>query len=376
MPATLAELTTPTTQEQERTALFAELASRDFPVTSWRDGDVARTLTEIDAKALAEFTTLRAAIAAGGLLHAALDAGLTDWLRLLASEVYSIDYNQAVATKGTVRLTAAAGAGPYTISPGQLRFASTGGLRYQSANTTNVILPLGGTLDITVQAESPGAAYNVANGTITTMATPLAGVACNNPDPGSGSWITTQGVDEESNAALVSRCEARWPESGFGSPAASYDLWARTADATITRTKVVADAAGPNGGGVTIYVAGTSGAVGGGAVTNAQNYINPRAPLGSVPTVSNATNTAVTVTATLYGKSQYESAATAAATAAIQALIAATPIGGTIYKAAIIEALMSPEGVENVTIASPAGDVALTTAQVATLTLSLSWTST
>jgi uncharacterized phage protein gp47/JayE len=369
---TLAELTTPTTYETERQALLDALAAKGFPVTSWRAGDVARSLLEIDAQALADFTALRASIAKGGLLHEATGA----WLTLLASEVYALTRNAAVATKGTVVLTAAADAGPYTIAPGQLWFTSTGGPRYQSANSNNLTLAKGGTLSLTVQAESPGAAYNVANGTITTLSTPLAGVTCNNPDPGGGSWITTSGVDEESDASLVSRCEARWPESGFGSPSASYDLWARTADATITRTKVVADAAGPNGGGVTIYVAGAAGAVGGGAVTAAQTYIDPRAPLGSVPTVTNATNAAVTVTAILFGKSQYQTAATAAATTAIQALIAATPIGGTIYRAAIFEALMGPEGVENVTIAAPAGDTTLTAAQVATLTLSLSWTNT
>jgi uncharacterized phage protein gp47/JayE len=368
---TLAELTVPTTYEQERQALLDALAAKDFPVTSWRAGDVARTLVEIDAQALAEFTSLRASIAKGGLLHTAAGA----WLTLLAAEVYAITRNAAVATRGTVVLTAAADAGPYTIAPGQLWFTSTGGLRYQTANTVNVTLAKGGTLSLTVQAESPGATYNVANGTITTLATPLAGVTCNNPDPGGGSWVTTSGVDEESDASLVSRCEARWPESGFGSPAASYDLWARTADATITRTKVVADAAGPNGGGVTVYVAGAAGAVGAGAVAAAQTYINPRAPLGSVPTVVNATSQAVAVTATLFGKSQYQTPATAEATAAAQALIAATAIGGTIYRAALFEALMAA-GVENVTIAAPAGDTALTAAQVATLTLNLSWTNT
>lgn len=367
---TLTELTAPTTYETERQALLDALAAKGFPVTSWRAGDVARTLLEIDAQALADLTTLRASIAKGGLLHYATGA----WLTLLASEVYAITRNAAVATKGTVRLTAAADAGPYTIAPGQLRFASTTGLRYQSANTVNATLAKGGTLDITVQAESPGAAYNVANGSITTLATPLAGVTCNNPDPGGGSWITTSGVDEESDAALVSRCEARWPESGFGSPGASYDLWARTADATITRTRVAAS--GSVAGGVDIYVAGASGAVGAGAVTAAQTYINPRAPLGSVPSVVNATPLAVTVTATLFGKSQYQTPATAAATTAIQALIAGTAIGGKIYRAAIFEALMSPTGVENVTIAAPAGDTTLTAAQVATLTLSLSWTNT
>jgi uncharacterized phage protein gp47/JayE len=346
------------------------MATPTFPVDSWREGDVARTLVEIDAQALSDLTALVVAITQGGFLHQAS----ASWLTLLASEVYGLTRNAAVATRGTVRLTATAEAGPYTIAPGQLRVASTSGLRFQSANTTNVTLVRGGTLDLVVQAESPGAAYNVANSTITTMLTQLAGVTCNNPDPGTGSWLTVAGVDEETDAALRSRCEARWPESGFGSPAASYDLWARTADATITRTKVVAS--GTVAGRVDIYVGGASGAVAAGAVTAAQNYITPRAPLGTTPVVTNATPLAVTVTATLYGKAQYQTAALAAAAVNLADLIAATPIGGTIYRAAIFGALIRITGVENVTIAAPAGDTALTTSQVATLSAGLSWSNT
>jgi uncharacterized phage protein gp47/JayE len=380
MAATLAELTTPTTEAQELSTTLTALSAAGFPVTSWQDGDVALTLTRNQCRALSEYTTLRAAIAAGGLLRAALAAGLTDWLTLLAEEVYAITRNPAVATKGTIRLTAAADAGPYTITPGQLRATSTGGLRYQSANTANVTLAKGGTLDVTFQAETPGAAYNVANGTITTLATPLAGVTCANPDPGSGTWTTTSGVDAESDAALVSRCEARWPESGFGSPAGSYDLWARTADPTITRTKVAAS--GTVAGQVDVYVAGASGPVGAGAVTNAQTYITPRAPLNVTAVVANTSALALTITAALYGKAQYQTAALAAATAAITALVAGTAIGGTIYGSAKIAALkvgstVSPViGVENVVIGLGGGDTALTAAQVATLTLNLTWTNT
>jgi uncharacterized phage protein gp47/JayE len=372
--ATFEELTTPTTDAEELNAALTELTARGFPVTSWREGDVARTIVQNDARALSEYSTLRQAIAAGTLLRAALSLGLTEWITLRAKEGFNLDRNLAVATKGTVRLTAAAEAGPYTITPGQLRFASSSGLRFQSSNTANVTLAKGGTLDLEVQAESPGAAYNVANGTITTMLTPLAGVTCSNPNPGSGTWITTSGVDQESNASLVARCEARWPESGFGSPGASYELWARTADATITRTKV--SASGTVAGRIDVYVAGAAGPVGAGAVAAAQAYITPRAPLGIAPVVSNVTATVLSITATLYGKAQYETAALAAATAAIQALVAGTAIAGTIYGAAKIEALMLPEGVENAVISVGGGDTVLTAGHVATLTLSLSWVNT
>lgn len=373
MALTLTELTAGQTLDEVRQDALDALAGAGFPVTSWRSGDVARTLVEVDALALYELARsggVISQIAAGGLLSTA--AG--DWLTLLAREVYALPRNPAVATVGTVRLTCAADAGPYSIAPGQLWFASSAGLRFNSANPGTVTLPSGGTLDIPVRAEASGQAYNVANGTITNLLTSLAGVTCNNPDPGSGTWITTQGVDEESDAALISRCQARWPESGYGSPGASYDLWARTADPTITRTNVVASAT--TAGQVDVYVAGAGGPSGAGAVSAAQTYINARAPLTAVPVVTAATSLALTVTATIYGKAQYQTAALAAANAALQSLIANTAIGGKVYRSAIIEALMGPVGVENVAVAAPAGDTTLTAAQVVTLTASLTWSNT
>lgn len=373
MPLTLAQLTAGQTLDEVRQQYLDALAAAGFPVTSWRSGDVARTLYEIEARALYELSRSGGVIpqiASGGLLSTATG----DWLTLLAREVYALGRNPAVATKGTVRLTCSADAGPYSITPGQLWFATAAGLRFNAANATIVTLASGGTLDITVQAEAPGQAYNVANGTIATLLTPLAGVTCSNPDPGSGTWITTQGVDEEPDSALISRCQARWPESGYGSPSASYDLWARTADPTITRTNVIASAA--VAGEVDVYVAGTSGPAGSPAVTAAQTYITARAPLTAVPVVVAATASAITVTATLYGKSQYQTAAMASASFALQAFFASLPIGGTVYRAAIIEALMGPTGIENVALSAPSGDATLTTSQVATLTPSLTWSNT
>jgi uncharacterized phage protein gp47/JayE len=356
-----------------------ETATPTFPVTSWREGDVARTLVEIDAQTLSSFSTLLAAIARGGLLSTATGS----WLTLLAREVYAVERNAAVATRGTVLLTAAAEAGPYTLAPGQLWFASTAGLRFQAANAAQLTLPKGGTLQVPVQAERGGAPYNVAIGTITSMVTQLAGVTCSNPDAGGGAWISTTGVDEESDEALRTRCESRWPELGSGSPGGTYDLWARTASSAITRSRVTAS--GTVAGQVDVVVAGPSGPVGSGEVTAAQAYIEARAPLTSTPVVTNATGLDVTVTAELQGKSQYETAALAAAALAIGELLAATPIGGTLFRSAVIATLQKGTkktpitGVENVILTAPAGDTGLTSAQVARLAAgspALTWSNT
>lgn len=344
--------------------------------TAWQTGSVPLTLVENDAAVLEDVYALIATIAAGGLLSTSSGA----WLDLLASEVYQLTRTAAVATVGVVTLSDPTSAGPFPISEGQLWFASSSGLRFNSVGTYT--LTKGGTLQVVVKAESPGASYNVGNGTITTLVTALAGVTVNNPDPGSGTWITTQGANQESDDALRTRCKQRWSSLGTGATADAYALWARTADASITRVKVRVSPTLE--GTVEVYLAGASGPAGGGAVTNANNYIQPRVPLCVNAVVAAAAANAVTVTATVYVQSAYLATATAQCASNLTALFGGgtsnlgevfpgIDIGGTVYVSAIIEALMQAQGVRNVTVSAPGGDVALAATEVATLTQNLSF---
>jgi uncharacterized phage protein gp47/JayE len=347
-----------------------------LPSTSWQTGSVPLTLVENDAAVMEDLYALVTAVASGGLLETS--AG--PWLDLLASQVYQLTRNAGVLTIGTVTLTAAAGAGPYTIVDGQLWFAASNGLRYVSSGSYT--LPLGGSVSVTVRAEAPSAAYNVGNGTITTLITALAGVTVANPDPGTGTWITTQGANVETDLALRARCRARWPTLGTGTPSVAYALWARTADPSITRTRVRVSST--VAGQVEVYLAGSSGPVGAPAVTNATNYIAPRVPLCVTALVQSAAAVAVTVTATVYVKTALLSTATAQCTSNLTALFSGgtsnlgevlpgIDIGGTVYLSAIIEQLMQADGVRNVVVTTPATDTALTATQVATLTQSLTF---
>lgn len=353
------------------------LAAPNFPVTAWQPGSVPRSLVAIDAEVLSDLYSLVAQVSAGGLLAYASGP----WLDLLAWNVYALTRNAAVATRGTATLRDAGGAGPFTIAAGGMTIAATNGLRY--TNVAGFTLPKSSTVDATWEAEAPGAAYNVGNGNITSIvAGNLPGVTVNNPDPGSGSWITTQGNDAETDAALRSRCQARWASLGSGPTAAVFDLWARTASASVTRTVVVADPV--VAGQVNVYLAGPSGAVTGGDVTAVDTYIQQRVGLTNSAIVASATNVPVTVTATVtYESTQTTtSAIQAGITTNLTALFAQAPIGtdgaGTekLYLDEIREAIMAVAGVRNAApISSPSADVSLTTGQVPTLTLSFgSWT--
>jgi uncharacterized phage protein gp47/JayE len=331
-------------------------------VGAWQAGSVPRTLVEIDAQALADLTAMVAAIAKGGLVtdQPGVTGASGSWLTLIAASVYGLARQDAVAALVTVRLTDAGSAGPFPITDGQLWVSTASGKRF--TNTVAGTLALGGTLDLAFQAESPGAAWNSGDSSIVMLETSLPGVTVSNPGPNS---FTTSGVDEEGDQALATRCIGRWAALGTGSPSAAYDVWARTASAEVTRTKVVAS--GTTGGQVDLYLGGTAGGVSGGAISVVAAYVTPKQPLGSTLNAISATATAITITATVNIYSAYLTASQALCEAALSKLIAAVPIGGTLYLSQIVDALQSVKGVRNVSISAPVADVALTTAQVATL---------
>jgi uncharacterized phage protein gp47/JayE len=332
------------------------LSSASFDVTAWQPGGVARTLVEIEAQALADLTSLIAAVAAGGFVDRASGA----WLDLVAANGYGLSRSAAVATAGNVTLTDAGGSGPFVIQPGQLWFAATSGRRFQGANAAAVTLAKSSTLTLPVAAETPGADGDVGAGTITKLLTPLPGVTVSNP----GVWVTRSGRDAEKDDALRARCKARWAALGMGGTEEAYRLWATSASPAVTRAKV--QVSQTVAGQVDVYVAGTAGTVQPQDAADVSAYIALRAPLGVMVNVQPATASVVNVRATLAGKAQYTADAQAAAAGAVQAVVASTPIGGTVYRSALIEALMSPEGVDNVTLTTPAADVVLTATQVAT----------
>jgi hypothetical protein len=367
-------------------------------VTSWQSGGAYRTLAEIEAQALADYGTTQSTVAASGFLQAwlnpssmGLSAAPPDaWLDLLGVNVYGLTRTAAVATQGLATLTAAAAAGPYTITAGTMWIADSAGRRYSNVNGGT--LGLGGTLQLTWQAESPGASYNVANGTLTSIvAGTLAGVTVNNPDPGSGTWVTTQGADAESNVAYATRCQNRWPSLAAPgtSPSAQYQLWALSAEAaaghgtTITKTLVIADATIP--GQVDVYLAGASGAAGGGAVTDANTYIQARVGITNTAVVAAASNVAITVAGTVnyYASQTTLTAVTAAVAAALAKYFGALGISdGTanfkVYWTQVEAAVAGVVGIRNVVTLTTNGgtaDIALTLGQVATLTNSLTFTS-
>lgn len=358
---TLLELLTPKTREQVLTELLTALQGQPYPLSDWYPGAVGRTLIEIDSAVLADLYAFLPEIAKAGFLAYA-EGGYLD---SLVESHYDDSRKPSTFARHILRLTDVDGLGPYTIAPNQLYASTPDGKRFN--NLAGGTLPLSGTLNLEFRAESPGAAYNVAAGTITQLLTPLPGVTVTNL----AGTLLEAGVDQESDDLLRSRVRLKWASLGLGMTKAGYEYYALSADPAITKVQVLDQL--PRGQGTVDVIVWGEGGLGSGSVAAADALIQSKRPVTADVNVYAAIAFAQTVQATISIRAGFLAAAQAAVSAALTQLQKDTPIGGTLYRSAVIEALFPrPYGI-NVNLTNPLADVVLTTAQAITLNASLTW---
>jgi len=334
-----------------------ELALPLLPVTAWQEGSTPLTMVEVFSQAIEDVFASVYGVAAGGIIP--YSTGL--WLDLLGSGVYDLERQPAATARHSVRFTAVSGAGPYVVPAGQLIATTAGALIFRSI--AGVTIPAGGSVTATLQADGPGAAYNVGLGAINQLVTVLPGVTCVNVDTGNSSSIVDGyvGADAETDDSYQSRCRARWPTLGLGATAQTYDLACKAASPGVNRTQAV-----PSGDGlVSITLAGPAGPADPSTVTAVQAYLDGHVPLCVVATAASATTSTVNVIATVYVERGKVASIRPAILARLNALILAVPIGGTLYLSQIIDAIQGVSGVRNTTVGTPSGNVVLTAHQVA-----------
>ena len=357
----LSDLLNPKPRTQILQELLSLAQAEGLATTDWYPGSVARTILEVNSAALADLYVLVAKIAAGGYL----DSAEGEWLDLLAWSQYNETRKPATYAQGIVQLRARPGLGPYTIQPGQLWLGTPDGLRF--SNMDGGTLPQGGTLTITVRAESPGKAYNVPAGTISIMHTPLPGVTVTNPP----NWLTQAGADAESDESLRNRCRLKWATLGTGMTRAAYEYYALSAHPSVTKVRVLDNL--PRGQGTVDVVVWGDGGIGPDAVAAVDSVIQSKRPVTANVLVYAATARTIPVNATISVRAGFLPQAQAAVSQALTQLQRDTPIGGTIYRAALYEALFPrPYGV-NVVLNAPTIDVTLGTAEAPVISASLTW---
>lgn len=363
MGTSLQQLTAAPTAAQNLTTLLALLQLGGFPATAWQSGSTGPVLTNMEAQFLTSLGNAIASVAQGGYL--ALPGQPTtgaqgSWLDLLGTQIFQSPRNNASFTVGTVSIADAANAGPFTIQPAGLTVSDASKkYLFQSNNSGNLTLPLGGTLSLSVQAAQQGAAYNLAPGVITTLITSLPGVTVSNPAVNGQTWITAVGTDAETDTLYTGRLGAKWSTLGSGSNNGAYFYNATTSSITGTLEVTQCSVFAVNGV-VNIVVAGANGPVSANALTAVTTAINNMRPLTVQTNVVNAIASQTVISGTVYVKGSFDLSATlAAAQVALGQLFATVPIGGTCYRSAIIETIMNVSGVYNATIGAPAADVSL-----------------
>lgn len=269
MTYSLSELTNPQTPAQVEAAIYAAAQARGARTTAWRPGAVVRTIIAGVAIVLAAFSSLAAAVAAGGFLELATG----DWLTLLARYVFRMERLDATFATGVVRLTNASGT-PYSGGADDLivRNSETDAV-YRSTEAWTVLA--GGQADVDVRAVEAGSDSTSPAGDIDELVTTLSGVTVSN-----GTALV--GTDGEEDAALRTRCLERTGTLSPMGPADAYGCAARNAarangDA-IGVTRVATQAVGD--GTVNVWVATAGGEVTG---DPADPRHRPRGRRGSDP---------------------------------------------------------------------------------------------
>ncbi|WP_052351550.1 baseplate J/gp47 family protein [Deinococcus pimensis] len=348
--------------------MLSVLAAGDLTMTAtdYLPGSTVRTLLEIEAEAVADVERTVAALAASGFLATA--AG--EWLdAYVDSEYGNLVRQAALFTVGRVTLTAAPTSGPYDIPAGGLWVGTLSGLKY--VTTEGGVLPQGGEITLGVQAESPGSAYNVPVSAIRVLHTPLPGVTVRNLT----GWLTSAGRDRESDDSLRARARGRWPELGSGATRGAYDAWARRRDdgqdSAVTQVRVLDQH--PRGQGTVDVILWGEGGIGTADVAAARAYIEARRPINDDVQVYAATARNVTIALTLFAPGADHARIEGEITTNLAALQRDTPIGGVLYRSAIIEAAMTPAGMVDATLPAAFTDVTLGTAEAAVLTPSFTW---
>lgn len=362
---TLASIIVAETADAIYRKMLQVASSLGLVTESWASGDPTRSTFDAVSRQEASKESSTIEMIKAGFLDLASGNGL----KLCARYLFNTEYIQATFATCTVRLNNA-GAQPYEFEVGDVIVGhNTSDKTYTATDIGTGILNPGGTLEITVTADEAGSASSAGIGDITTMVTSFPKVTCTN-------LTAAVGVDEESDAALKARAKAKLAALSPNGPADAYAYVATTPDLVngqqITRVRVLSDS---TNGDVTIYIAGASGAVAGGVVTDVQDGIDTWAnPHNNEPTVSSAVNETIAITYALW---VYESISESAESLeerielALAAAMKERPIGGdvldgdptgNIYVGWIESVILGEVGREKafrVSVTTPATDVAL-----------------
>ena len=331
-------------------------------LTNFNVGGTIRTITEVFSEVVGELYAYGSDMLKQGFMATAQGA----WLINKVKEV-GVEPKDVITTEGTVMFSRPTARDTNITIPVDSIVATKkdqSGKEYRYFTTQEVILPAGSiSVAVPVIAENPGSAYNVGAGSITVMKTYINGISAvtNRPD-----WITTVGVDEESDEELRSRGFLAWEELSQGGIAAAYISWAKAVTGVVS---AFVDDNLPRGEGtIDVYILGQSGPPDTALIKAAQLHINDQVPIGADPLVRAPGIVTVNMDLIITPKAKYD---TVSMDAEIRrrlsvlfgdiqdASLDITPlgVGNDVVVARIIDVVMDVPGVYSVSVLSPASDV-------------------
>ncbi len=311
------------------------------PLTNFNTGSVIRTLLEAVAQPISELHDLVKSVFSQVFIQTATGS----WLDLKAQEM-GVERIQASYTTGKVTFQRTDTQGALTIPAGTIVATQVypDGSKYRFFTVADAVMADGeASVDVDVKAEHPGADYNLTAGTITVLETAISGVdfVTNGAD-----WLTSAGVDEETDDSLRERLLARWQEIGTGSTKAAYEYWAKSVSG-VADVLVLDDF--PRGPGtVDVVISGPDGLPGPDVVDQVNSTIQANRPICSDVLVraANAVDIQVQVTASASPDATDLTSIQSAIQSAIQGLT--WRIGEDFRPARIIAAAMGVEDVVDV----------------------------
>jgi hypothetical protein len=336
-----------------------------LPTTSWRTGDPERSLYKYLAEVLAAHDgQVSSYIKAGFLSSAVADAnetGETGWLKLLAYETFGVTVPDAGYATPSVTLRNEGG-GNYPRLAGEItvKNSATG----KTYHNTNAPAPLnaGATVTYTLEADEAGAESSAAVNEIDEIVTTMLGVVV-------VSSSASYASDELTPDEIGTLCSATLGALSPNGPPDAFEYVCLNPELTGTTEVTRAYSYGTSSSGrVQVYVASATGSVSVGGLQACQDAVEEWAtPLCALPTVLSAVPYAVAVTCTIAGVAIPADFAERIE-GEIETYFASLPIHGTVARSAILAAIhRAVPAVDIATLITPAADVALGVAEVATL---------
>ena len=332
--------------------------------TNFNPSAAIRNLLEVIAGPIAELYQLVQLVTSQSWVETA--AG--EWLDLKVKEV---GIERIPAVKAQVYLTFSADEAPEqnivipadTICKSQ---KDEEGNEYRFYTMEEAVLEAGETSVVTLaEAEETGSKYNVGEGTITRMVTPVAGIsAVTNIDwedttvdpPVSVSYLKQEGTDEESDEHLRQRAIGAWETIGIGGTRTAYQTWAMAVPGVIACSILDDFPFGP--GTVGVVIVGPDGTPSAQLIQDVYDYIKLRKPLTAdvrvLGPVMETINLELTVVRFAHTS---EEAVEEGVLAAIEEYAENLQLGEGLIISRLINVVMDTPGVYNVEVTNPESDL-------------------